>query len=108
MQDGGGNSVIIANMYKQDIDAEDFAYITLTGNPIIGNPPSSTGFLNCKYKVDGEYNGSFPNNDVGNPMIWLNGQVTMDFENGNVQCLDGDAFYLNASPNGNEQSEPDG
>ncbi len=41
----GQSSVVIQNQYATDIDAEDFAQITLTSAPVIGVPPTQPGFL---------------------------------------------------------------
>ena len=43
----GTTSVDIQFQDNMDIDAEDFASISLTSNPIIGAPPTQAGFLQC-------------------------------------------------------------
>jgi hypothetical protein len=88
----GQSALVIQGQHNIDIDAEDFANISLTASPVIGVPPSAAGFLNCPQKDDGA--GS----TVG---IKVNGAVTFTFKNGIVQCIVGPAFQLLA--NGNHQ-----
>ncbi len=80
----GQSSVIIEGQSDQDIDAEDFADISLTGNPVIGVPPTAVGFNKCPQKVD--------------VVAFLaNGKVTLTFKNGTVQCIAGNGFELDSS-----------
>ncbi len=48
----GVSSVVIVGQENQDIDAEDFANISLTSAPIIGLPPADAGFQQCIDKPD--------------------------------------------------------
>jgi len=89
----GMSSLIMASMVKQDIDAEDFANITLKSAPNFGVTPSATGFRMCPYKGEG-YEVS------GTPAILLNGNVTMSLTNAIVQCVEGDAIHMNTSSHG--------
>jgi hypothetical protein len=83
----GISSVVIQGQTARDIDAEDSALITLTSAPVIGVPPSSTGFLTCPTKQDQR-------------AVVLNGSASMIFDNGTVQCIAGIGFLLQATPKG--------
>jgi hypothetical protein len=91
----GTSSVVIEGQDNVDIDAEDFASISLTSVPVIGTATNGTGFNQCNSKPDSTQN--FGNGEA----IWLNGAVTMTFKNGTVQCITGAGFRLNTSGNGN-------
>ena len=88
----GLSSIIIEGQEHHDIDAEDFASITLISNPMVGVAPSSAGFGMCPTKLD----ASAKNDEA----ILLNGAASMTFNNGTVQCIAGDGFVLQASANG--------
>ena len=90
----GMSSLIMASQTYQDIDAEDFANITLSSAPNFGVTPSATGFRMCPYKGESSYPG-------GNPAILLNGNVTMTLTNPIIQCVEGDAIHMNTSSHGN-------
>ena len=86
----GGNSVILTMQTHHDIDAQDFASVTLTNNPAIGyNHP--VGFGTCFSDDDGLYSGE---------AILLHGKARMTFDDGMVQCVSGNGFELEASANG--------
>ena len=91
------SSVVIEAQENLDLDAEDFAKITLTSAPVIGVPPSSAGYRNCPHKDDGV--STFKSSGSAEAVL-LNGDVTMTFSNGTVQCISGDGFLLQASSNG--------
>jgi hypothetical protein len=95
----GVRSLVIQGQENIDIDAEDFASITLTSSPLIGLTPADAGFQQCADKPDSE--GQISANGNNTAAVFLNGLVTMTFNNGTVQCIAGDAFQLNTSPNGN-------
>jgi hypothetical protein len=84
----GLSGVVIQGQENIDIDAEEFAKISLTANPVIGVAPSKAGFGNCPQKTD----------FLG---VLAQGQVTLTFQNGVMQCIAGDGFELVASQNGN-------
>jgi hypothetical protein len=84
----------MASQTYQDIDAEDFANITLTSAPNFGVPPTATGYRMCPYKGESYYHS-------GNPAITLNGNVTMTLTNPIIQCVEGDAIHMNTSSHGN-------
>jgi hypothetical protein len=86
----GQSALVMQGQDQFDIDAEDFANISLTANPVIGVPPSALGFLKCPRKNDAT------GNHVG---IQVNGAVTFTFKNGTVQCIGGTAFQLQANGN---------
>jgi hypothetical protein len=86
----GQSSVIIQGQEDLDIDAEDFASISLTSSPVIGIPPKAAGFTNCPTKNDGIFGQG----------VLLNGMVSFTFNNGTVQCIGGRGFDLEASSNG--------
>ena len=86
----GQSSVVIEGQEDLDIDAEDFASISLTSSPVIGVPPKAAGFNNCPTKNDGIF---------GQGML-LNGMVSFTFNNGTVQCIGGRGFDLKATSNG--------
>jgi hypothetical protein len=87
----GQSSVVIQGQEGLDIDAEDFANISLTSNPVIGVKPSAAGFGTCPWKPDAK---------ATNTSVLLNGLVSLTFNNGTVQCITGRAFQLHASPSG--------
>ncbi len=89
----GTSSLIVASQVYQDLDAEDFASITLNSAPMFGVPPSATGFLKCPYKAESQ-------DRQGSPAIVLNGAVTMSLKNATVQCVQGDGIDMNASSHG--------
>jgi hypothetical protein len=86
----GQSSVVIQGQETLDLDAEDFASISLTSSPVIGVPPSAIGFNNCPQKRDA----------IGSQAVLLNGLAAVTFNNGTVQCLGGTGFLLQASANG--------
>ena len=85
----GSSSLIIEGQEGIDIDAEDFASISLTSAPVIGVAPKG-GFDSCPGKPD-------VSSLIYPEAILLNGDVTMTFENGTVQCISGAGFWLQAS-----------
>jgi len=89
-----GSSVVIDGQENLDIDAEDFANITLTSAPTIGVAPSSAGFGNCSGKPD-----AIASAGMGEAVL-LNGDVTMTYSNGTVQCISGAGLLMQASSNG--------
>jgi hypothetical protein len=90
-----GHSVVIQGQELRSIDAEDFANINLTSSPVIGVPPSATGFGNCPSKPDGLQGP----NPAG--AVLANGAVTLTLKNAVLQCITGTAVVLQASTNGN-------
>jgi hypothetical protein len=90
----GQSALVIQGQEFLDIDAEDFANITLTANPVIGVPPSAAGFGKCPQKNDAMNPSAFP-------AVLIIGKVTFTFKNGTAQCISGAAFGLGSSPNGN-------
>jgi hypothetical protein len=91
----GTSSVVIQGQENVDIDAEDFANISLTSAPVMGTATNGAGFGQCNSKPDSTQN--FGSGEA----IWLNGAVTMTFKNGTVQCITGAGFRLNTSGSGN-------
>jgi len=91
----GTTAVNIVYQENLDIDAEDFASISLTSNPTIGEPPASPGFTACAQ----EY-GKPDSQTSDSEAILLNGDVTMTFNNGTVQCISGDGFLMKATKEG--------
>ena len=99
----GVSSLIIEGQENIDIDAEDYATITLKSNPVIGLSPADAGFLQCEQftptpAADGKPDAY--NHGANATAVLLNGDVNVTFDNGTVQCIYGDAFLLNASKNG--------
>jgi len=99
----GVSSLVIEGQENVDIDAEDYATITLTSNPVIGLSPADAGFLQCEQftptpAVQGKPDAY--SHGANATAVLLNGNVNMTFDNGTVQCIYGDAFLLNASKNG--------
>ncbi len=88
---GGAAGVIMQGQDNQDIDAEDFANISLTANPVIGTGPVNAGYGGCATKLD---------SSASNVAILLNGKANMTFNNGTVQCIGGNAFVLQSTANG--------
>ena len=87
---GGAPNVVIQGQQNMDIDLEDGAYMNVD-NFTIGFPPSGSGFGKCPAKPDtGSSHG---------PAILLHGSAAMGFS-GTIQCIDGTAIELEASPNG--------
>jgi len=83
----GESSVVIQGQAGRDLDLEGNSFVTLTSAPVIGTPPSSVGFLTCPgspLKADNEG-------------VLLNGLITMEFDNGTVQCLSGYGFLLQST-----------
>ena len=96
----GQSSLVIEGQQYIDIDAEDYANITLTSSPVIGLPPAATGFEQCMIaastaKPDVESNGT-----TNAAAVLLNGLATVTFDNGTVQCIHGGAFFLAATTTG--------
>jgi hypothetical protein len=91
------SSVVIVGQENEDIDAEDYASISLTSAPTIGVPPSAVGFENCPAKPDGV--STFTSAGSAEAVL-LNGKATMTFSNGTVQCISGDGFLMQATANG--------
>ncbi len=104
---GGTSSVVIQGQVDSDIDAEDYAVISLSSHPVIGIPPASAGFQQCPENFNGS---SYGKPDVSaspggldgahGAAVLLHGLVSMTFNNGIVQCISGDAFDLTATKNG--------
>ena len=92
-----GSSVVIAGQENVDIDAEDYASISLTSAPTIGVAPTAIGFENCPSKPDGV--GTFTSSGSAEAVL-LNGKATMTFSGGTVQCISGDGFLLQATATG--------
>jgi hypothetical protein len=82
---------VIQGQENGDLVAADFSSITLTSNPVIGVPPSAVGFNNCPQKKDA----------INGAAVWLDGQASLTFNNGVVQCIGGTGFLLQQSPSGN-------
>jgi len=95
----GVSSLVIQGQENVDIDAEDYATITLTSNPVIGLSPADAGFGQCTDKPDVADSFSGLNGETGAAVL-LKGLATMTFNNGTVQCISGDAFDLVATKNG--------
>ncbi len=89
-----GSSIVIEGQENLDLDAEDFATITLTSAPTIGLPPVPVGFANCSAKPDATATSG------KGEAILLNGDVTMTYSNGTVQCISGAGLVMQASSNG--------
>ncbi len=83
----GAPSVVIEGQESVDIDAEDYAVVTLTAAAVIGLPPTAAGFQKCTNKTD-------------NQAVLLNGKASVTIDNGTVQCISGHAFQLQATANG--------
>jgi len=81
-------SVVIENQGLVDLDAEDYAVVTLTSSPIIGVPPLMAGFPGC------------PGNKLDFQAVLLNGKASVTFKNGTVQCMLGVGFLMQATANG--------
>ncbi len=82
------STIVIQGQEYADIDAEDFASITLTSTPTIGVQPNG-GFSSCPSKAD----ASSSNGQA----VLLHGQATLSFSNGTVQCVSGEGFTLTAN-----------
>ncbi len=92
----GSTAVDIQYQTNMDIDAEDFASISLTSYPIVGTSTNGTGFNMCNSKPDAQSASTYPSGQA----ILLNGDVTMTFNNGTVQCISGNGFLLQATKEG--------
>ena len=91
----GVSSLILWSGFDVGISAGDNALISLKSVPIIGQPLSlfsSPGFLQCP----GFENGYNPTSQG----VVLTGKASMTFENGTVDCLLNEGFYLQASLKG--------
>ncbi len=102
---GGASSLVIEGQEYIDIDAEDYAVISLTSAPVIGLPPAKAGFLECVLPsgtgtTTAKPDVSANSNSATSTAVLLNGLVNMTFNNGTVQCIEGDGFLLNATANG--------
>jgi hypothetical protein len=91
---GPVHSVVIEGQEGADIEADDFASVTLSTNPQLGVAPPVPGFNQCTNKND----GMSVNAEAA---LWVNGQATVSISNGTVQCIGGNAVQLLTSPNGN-------
>jgi hypothetical protein len=89
----GTSSLVMAGMIDQDIDAEDFASITLNSAPTFGLFPSSAGFLTCTTKLESKYSEG--------PAILLNGFANVSLTGASITCVKGQGISMNTSPNGN-------
>jgi hypothetical protein len=85
------SALVIQGQEVLDIDAEDFADISLSTNPVIGVAPVAAGFKQCANKNDAT------RAQGGLQAIWLNGSATFTFKNGTVQCIGSTAFQLQAT-----------
>jgi hypothetical protein len=94
----GQTSVLIQGQEFRDLDAEDFANITLVSSPVIGVLPKVAGHNQCPSKSDVSSTNPRPSPAAA---ILLNGAANLTLENGTVECISGAAFYLQTSPNGN-------
>jgi hypothetical protein len=90
----GQSSVIIEGQEDIDIDAEDFASISLVSSPVVGVAPSAAGFGTCPQKNDAI------GLNAPNAAWWVNGAATVSLKNATVQCIGGTAFQLQATFNG--------
>ena len=79
------STITIQGQENVDIDAEDYANITLTSTPTIGVAPTG-GFLTCPSKSDALSSGG--------EAVLLHGQAIVSFSNGTVQCISGNGFEL--------------
>ncbi len=99
----GESSLVIEGQMWVDIDAEDYANITLTSAPVIGLAPADAGFQQCIQTLSPTSTTTqkpdVQSNSSGSAVV-LNGPASMTFNNGTVQCISGDAFLLNATSNG--------
>ncbi len=96
----GVSSLVIEGQESVDLDAEDYATITLTSSPVIGLTPADAGFQECELTVAGSTTNGKPDcesHGTNATAVLLNGLVNMTFNNGTVQCISGDAFLMNAS-----------
>ncbi len=82
----GESSLVIRNQIFADIFAEDGTSISLASSPIIGIAPSALGFQQCPSNADTTAGAS--------AAVYLQGRVTMSFENGTVQCIQYTGFEL--------------
>ncbi len=94
------SSIVIQGQESLDFDAEDFANVSLTSNPVFGIPPTAAGFTNtangtgCATKFD---DTGFSVDAEG---VLLNGAVTMTLSGASVQCIGGPAVVLQSTVNG--------
>jgi hypothetical protein len=88
----GTNSVVIAGQANHDIDAEDFANISLSFAPQIGVRATGAGRANCPSFEDGSASSD--------GAILIHGKASVTIEDGAVQCVGGTAFALEGSTNG--------
>jgi len=98
----GQSSVIIQGQQDADISALDFASITLTSAPVIGLSPGDGGFDECPTSTLSTAGSASGKPDVASSRgaaVVLQGQATMTFENGTVQCISGAGFELMQSLN---------
>ena len=100
----GKSSVVIEGQEDVDLTAQDFANITLTSAPRIGVAPGGAGFGQCPAGTLALEASALGKPDVSasrGEAVLLEGQVTMNFSNGTVQCISGTGFLLEKSPNKN-------
>ena len=92
-QPEGVSSLILWTDFYVGISAGDHALISLKSAPIIGQPLSSfgPGFLQCGFQDE------LVELQQG---VVLSGTASMTFENGTVDCLQNEGFYLQASAKG--------
>jgi len=83
----GVSSVVIQGQEEVDIDAEDYAVISLTSAPVIGLSPTMAGLGTCNAKADSQ-------------AVLLNGKASVTLDNATVQCISGRAFQLQSTANG--------
>jgi len=86
------NALTIIGEEDIDLDAEDFAIVSLSSSPVVGVAPSKTGFQTCPTKTDAS--------SSHRSAVLLHGTANLSFDNGNVQCIAGPGFTLTASANG--------
>ncbi len=90
VSDHGTSSLVMFMQANHDIDAEDFAAITLSSDPTIGlSHPLGLG--TCTTAEDGRISGE---------AILLHGKASMTIHGGSVQCVGGNGFELEASSSG--------
>ncbi len=82
------STIVIQGQENVDIDAENYANITLTSTPTIGVAPNG-GFSSCPSKAEASSSDG--------EAVLLHGQATLSFSNGTVQCVSGDGFTLMAN-----------
>jgi hypothetical protein len=88
----GVSSVVIQGQEDVDLVAADFSSVTLSSAPVIGVPPSQTGFGNCPSKTDAI------SANRGAAVI-ASGPSTLSMSNATLQCIGGLGIVAQADDN---------